>query len=41
VYDLTLNEYSVTCVKAEYTCQVGSFAASFLERPLQHHLVRT
>jgi hypothetical protein len=26
---LTLNEYSVTCVEAEYTCQVGTFAANF------------
>jgi hypothetical protein len=32
VYDLTPNEHSVTCVKAEYTCQVDAFAADFLER---------
>jgi hypothetical protein len=30
MYDLTLNENSVTCVEAEYTCQVGTFAANFL-----------
>ena len=31
MYDLTLNEYSVTCVKAEYICQVATCERNFAE----------